>query len=111
MKLSDTIVPIISATGLLPGFENYNYGNTTLTSVSKKDFKNKENNGFILNEPDSTRPRRVGDILLTKEQTKLFEVGCSILTRTSILTNQNSGFRFWPIRIQDFDFGQSESRI
>ena len=32
-------------------------------------------------------------------------------SRIPILTNQNPGFRFWPIRIQDFDFGQSESRI
>ena len=23
-----------------------------------------------------------------------------------ILANQNSGFKFWPIRIWDFDFGQ-----
>jgi len=32
-------------------------------------------------------------------------------SRISNLANQNLGFQFWQIRIQDFNSGQSESRI
>ena len=81
MKLSDTIVPIISATGLIPGFENKNWTGSNFNEIIK-DLENAatttdkfNQNGFKLNDDSSSTGRRTkwNDIILTEEQTRIFE--------------------------------------
>jgi len=52
----------------------------------------------------------IADSFIIAEYTEFIDVNQSEF-RISILTNQNSGFQFWPIRILNFNSDQSEPWI